>query len=195
MIYILSKDNTISDLIADYQDEKTTTLKDIEKLRKTAGPSDIIIYDLVFFNTDKLLKISSLFLAVTDVTEYEEAVSLLRKGAKGYANRLMHKDNYFQAIHTIRNGQIWLPPKILSKMISLLPFEKGTQNPDKDFKSLLTSREIETAKLVTKGMSNTEISDELNISVRTVKAHLTSIFAKTGFRDRLELGLKMKDSF
>jgi DNA-binding NarL/FixJ family response regulator len=45
---------------------------------------------------------------------------------------------------------------------------------------------------VANGLSNKEIADKLFISVRTVKAHMTSIFSKTGFRDRLELAVKMR---
>ena len=44
-----------------------------------------------------------------------------------------------------------------------------------------------------RGLSNKELADRLYISVRTVKAHLTSIFSKTGVRDRLELAIKMKN--
>ena len=55
----------------------------------------------------------------------------------------------------------------------------------------LSEREGQVAKLVAGGASNKEIADRLSIAERTVKAHLTAIFEKTGARDRLQLSLKV----
>ncbi|MBC2703943.1 response regulator transcription factor [Desulfobacula sp.] len=56
----------------------------------------------------------------------------------------------------------------------------------------LSFREAEVAKWLVNGLSNREISDKMFISIRTVKAHLTSIFKKTGCNNRLELATRMK---
>ena len=56
----------------------------------------------------------------------------------------------------------------------------------------LTKREIEVAKSVADGCSNREIAERLNISERTVKARLTSIFQKLDVRDRVQLALLMR---
>ena len=60
------------------------------------------------------------------------------------------------------------------------------------FWDTLTKREIEVAKSVADGCSNREIAERLNISERTVKARLTSIFQKLDVRDRVQLALLMR---
>jgi DNA-binding NarL/FixJ family response regulator len=55
--------------------------------------------------------------------------------------------------------------------------------------ALLTRREREIARLIGAGASNRDIASRLLVSEGTVKAHLTAIFRKLGFSDRLQLGL------
>ena len=55
----------------------------------------------------------------------------------------------------------------------------------------LSKREQEVALFVAKGMSNQEVADKMYVSLRTIKAHLSSIYEKTGVRNRLELGLAL----
>jgi DNA-binding NarL/FixJ family response regulator len=55
----------------------------------------------------------------------------------------------------------------------------------------LSDRERQVAQLVASGSSNREVAEQLSISERTAKAHLTSIFEKLGLRDRLQLSLKI----
>jgi len=57
----------------------------------------------------------------------------------------------------------------------------------------LTPRERQIAELVGSGVSNKLIARELNITDRTVKAHLSAIFQKLGMQDRLRLALYIKD--
>ena len=66
--------------------------------------------------------------------------------------------------------------------------------PNDSILSSLSKREQEVAQYVAKGMSNQEMADKMFVSLRTVKAHLSSIYDKTGLRNRLELGLNLKSS-
>ena len=56
----------------------------------------------------------------------------------------------------------------------------------------LTKRERQVAQSVSNGLSNREIAERLNISERTVKARLTTVFQKLGVRDRVQLALLMR---
>ena len=130
-------------------------------------------------------------IALTEVPHYDQAMRLLRRGIRGYGNRHMHRDNMAQAITAVKDGQVWLPPTIVSRMISSLAQAPADAQPVQPVEPL-SRREEEVTECVTEGLSNREIAEKMGITVRTVKAHLTSIFAKTGFRDRLELAVKMK---
>jgi DNA-binding NarL/FixJ family response regulator len=91
------------------------------------------------------------------------------------------------------SGQVWLPPSILSRLIASVP-QNGTSRLEAGFFDDLSEREQQVAELIGRGMSNKEIADSMGITVRTVKAHLSSVFVKTGCRDRLEVALKLKGS-
>jgi DNA-binding NarL/FixJ family response regulator len=52
----------------------------------------------------------------------------------------------------------------------------------------ITSRELDVLTLVAEGLSNREIADRLVLSPRTVERHMSSLFDRTGIRDRARLG-------
>jgi DNA-binding NarL/FixJ family response regulator len=116
---------------------------------------------------------------------------LLQQGIRAYGNRHMHEKNLQQAVAALQAGQIWLPPSIINQMITALPRQNKTPAEHPLLKNL-TAREQEVAGWLANGLSNREIGEKLFVSIRTVKAHLTSIFQKTGCRDRLELATRLK---
>lgn len=196
MIYILSRNDSIHKILSIKLSKDIKLITSLDKLKELVNKDDLVIVDLAEFKAAIFKKVTSDFIAVSPNPTYEEAVAVLGKGIRGYGNKNMLADNYIQAVKAVRSGQIWLPPSILAKLItSVNPGNQQPKEKPEEIKDLLTKRELEVSKLVCLGKTNKEISDELYISLRTVKAHLTSIFSKTGFRDRLELGIKMKDSF
>ncbi len=132
-------------------------------------------------------------LAVSNMPNYEEAARLIGYGIRGYGNKYMRDDNFQQAVSVVRAGQMWLIPSILNQFIrKMLPQQGGRETIEvPEFWDQVSKREKEVAQLVSKGLSNQEIADAIYVSLRTVKAHLTSIFRKTGCRDRMELALKV----
>ena len=118
-----------------------------------------------------------------------EGLSLLQCGAVGYANAYIAAARLVEAMKTVTSGRVWFEHQIISRFIFLL-------NPNHDASedrlagpafTALSEREKEIALLVTEGMSNQAIGAKLFISERTVKAHLSSIFRKTGAKSRLHL--------
>ena len=83
----------------------------------------------------------------------------------------------------------------------LMPFEKRSMPADakapaplSQTAGLLSRRELEVARLAAKGWTNTQIADQLFISVATVKRHLATVFEKLNINSRRELGKAIQDS-
>jgi DNA-binding NarL/FixJ family response regulator len=150
---------------------------------------DILIFDLNSADSDEIININCRVIALCSVPMYEEAVRLLKQGVKAYGNRRMLSANLKQAIEIVQSGQVWLPPSILNSIITSIPASSSGDNGIIDG---LSERENEVAQYIGEGKSNKEISEAMNITVRTVKAHITSIFNKTDCRDRIELALRIK---
>ncbi len=193
-IICLTKDNNFVDEVRTLFDQiKVEAFTDYRKINKPSLAScDVLIVDL----KDCLLPAGTFFspiLALSPVPVYREAAAVLRTGAKGYGNRHMRKENLWQAIESVKAGQIWLPPEIVAALIEKIePEEKTDSKQAETLLNELSEREREVALMVAEGMTNQQIADIIFVSLRTVKAHLSSIYSKTGLRNRLELGLKLK---
>ncbi|MDD9300993.1 MAG: response regulator transcription factor [Desulfobacter sp.] len=132
-------------------------------------------------------------IALSNVPAYEEAVRLMQFGIRGYGNKYMLPENFRQTVASVSAGQLWLIPFILNKFIQNMAVP-GHPESDKErlaFWTKISKREKEVAQLIAKGFSNQEIADKMFVSLRTVKAHLTNIYGKTGCRDRMDLALKV----
>lgn len=131
-------------------------------------------------------------IALTTIPVFKEAVILMKIGVKGYGNRKMRPENIKQAIESVISGQIWLPPEIVNQLISSVGVEDSKPKENNAILEGLSRREKEVAQYVTEGMSNQQMADKMFVTLRTVKAHLSSIYDKTGLKNRLELGLQLK---
>ncbi len=165
---------------------------DRDKAEESVKGSELVVVDLL--SSDKQIPAGGCPVAVfSAVPAYSEAIRFLQKGVKGYGNRFMNHENLNQMVHTVLSGQVWLPPAILSRLIASVP-QNGTSRLESGFFNDLSEREQQVAELIGRGMSNKEIAEFMGITIRTVKAHLSSVFVKTGCRDRLEVALRLKGS-
>lgn len=119
-----------------------------------------------------------------------EGLQLFENGIKGYINTFASVERIEQAIETIKAGSIWLGQNVMQAMIQSLMINK---QPSNGWKTILTEREQETTELVLQSKSNKEIAKQLEITERTVKAHLHNVFEKLEVSDRLALVLKIKN--
>ena len=105
----------------------------------------------------------------------ERIVSAMRAGAKGYLLKGAPRDDVFRAVRVVNEGGSLLEPLIASKLLD------SVNNPD-----ALTARQKEVLHLLATGLLNKEIADQLNISERTVKFHVSEILGKLGAGNRTE---------
>jgi len=85
------------------------------------------------------------------------------------------RDDVFRAVRVVNEGGSLLEPLIASKLLD------SVNNPD-----ALTARQKEVLHLLATGLLNKEIADQLNISERTVKFHVSEILGKLGAGNRTE---------
>ena len=140
---------------------------------------------------------SKIFL-FSDRPDDSEGVACLQLGCVGYANTYIAPLRLKAAIEAVESGLIWVGSSLMNHLIKGLSAsgkktveEKADKPVPSQFASL-SNREYQIAWLVAEGLQNNEIATRLEISERTVKAHLSSIYTKTQTKGRLSLALLLK---
>ena len=118
---------------------------------------------------------------LTSSMDRERIVEALSAGAIGYLLKDAEPEELIRGIHTAARGESPLDPRAARTML-------GAQRAP-DPLDVLTDREREVLVLVAEGLPNKQIGRRLEISEKTVKAHLTSIFRAIGVTDRMQAGL------
>lgn len=121
-------------------------------------------------------------------------LEILAAGAAGCCNTHAAPEVLQQVALVVENGGLWVGQSLLQQLVggmSRALAQRQLSSGNAGRLSGLSEREGQVAKLVADGASNKEIAEQLSIAERTVKAHLTAIFEKTGARDRLQLSLKV----
>ena len=124
-----------------------------------------------------------------------EELEVLRMGAKGYCGEV-EAGGLLKMIEKVQQGEIWAGRRAIGALVDEfysagLEFMERDENEaavDKKL-DLLTFREREILQLLAAGASNKEIAGALNVTVATVKGHLTKMFRKLDQPDRLHLAL------
>ena len=123
-----------------------------------------------------------LVLTTFDLDEY--VYEALRIGASGFVLKDDPPEQLLGAIRIVAGGDALLSPAITKRVIK--QFTRMPQaSPPKQLEEL-TEREVEVFRLITRGLSNAEIGQELYISDTTVKTHITHILQKLDLRDRVQ---------
>ncbi len=124
-----------------------------------------------------------------DESLVEDALAL---GAAGCCNTHAAPEVLRQVALVVENGGLWVGQSLLLRLVggaSRALAAKAERPPRVNWETLLSEREVQVARLVAGGASNREVADQLSITERTVKAHMSAIFEKLGLRDRLQLSL------
>jgi DNA-binding NarL/FixJ family response regulator len=116
-----------------------------------------------------------------------DVVEVMRRGARGFLDKVSPVELFLKCIRKVHSGEIWLNGRLTDAVLHAF----GAQQPlsKLDGKAELSRREMEVIQLVIQGYKNKDIAQKLFISEKTVKNHLSAIFNKLGVADRLELTL------
>lgn len=128
-----------------------------------------------------------------------EGAACLKAGCVGYANTYISSPRLKMAVEAVISGLAWVGKSLMQYLVREVANEAQQRGQDipmagngvtKD----LSPREREIAHLVAGGLQNQSIADTLGITERTVKAHLSAIYSKTGTNGRLALALRINRS-
>ncbi|MCB0894563.1 MAG: response regulator transcription factor [Nocardioides sp.] len=119
-------------------------------------------------------------LVLTSFSDSERIVAALDAGAVGYLLKDADPEDVLQGIRAVSRGESPIHPRAARALLGVRAGSPQVQ---------LTAREREVLTLVREGLANKQIARRLDISERTVKAHLTSAFARIGVSDRTQAAL------
>ncbi|HCS93742.1 MAG: response regulator [Bavariicoccus seileri] len=148
---------------------------------------DVVLMDLVMTPVDGIESTKKIMsdwpeaniIILTSFIDDEKVFPALSAGAKSYILKTSSAKQIAQAIRDTASGKKVYESEVTEKMIQHL-------NQEPEPHAALTSRELEVLLLIAEGKSNQEIADELYITLKTVKTHVSNILAKLDVADRTQ---------
>lgn len=135
---------------------------------------------------------SAKIVVLANAPNQAEAFHAMSMGVVAYSHAYSPAFVLTEIKTVISHGGVWLGQDLLKRIIEVSTSLAGNQAEQvNQHLKTLTKREKEVAVEAAKGLSNKEIARILNITERTVKAHLSSTFERLGAKDRLHLALML----
>lgn len=127
-------------------------------------------------------------IVLTMFEDDESVFSALKAGARGYVLKDADHGTLLRAIRSVSRGEALLGPSIARRVLD--QFNHPSSLPEPAVFTELTPREMEVLTLITRGLRNREIADQLFISEKTVGTHISNIFSKLQVTDRTQAILR-----
>ncbi len=131
------------------------------------------------------------YVVMHDEPSDEKGLEALSHGASGHCNAHATPELLQTIASVVRNNGLWVGESLLNRLVGGISARSSMTGRHEQHPALLklSEREREVALCIARGDSNKEITRNLDIAERTIKAHLTSAFEKLGVRDRLQLAI------
>ncbi|MFT8580309.1 MAG: response regulator transcription factor [Schleiferilactobacillus perolens] len=153
---------------------------------------DVILMDVVMPNMDGIEATKKILaqwkgakiIILTSFIDDEKVYPAIEAGAASYILKTSTAEEIAQAIRQTARGESVLEPAVTNKMM-----HRMAHGQEKPLFEDLTNREREVLQLIAQGRSNQEIADELFITLKTVKTHVSNILAKLQVEDRTQAAI------
>ncbi len=165
---------------------------------------DVVIMDLGLplmngIETSKEIKKLNKNVKIIVLTSHNneiEVIESIKAGASAYCSKDIAPERLSDIIISVLDGALWFDAKVANLIIKTLTAEKKQENTEFVQQYNLTEREVEVLKYICDGLNNGEISKILDVSINTVKVHVSSIIQKLEVEDRTQVVVKaFKNSF
>jgi DNA-binding NarL/FixJ family response regulator len=127
------------------------------------------------------------FLALSVSDAAEDVIAVIRAGARGYVTKTISSDDLAAAVERVREGDAVFSPRLAGFVLDAFAEDlpaNALADPELD---LLTPREREVLRLLARGYTYKEIARRLEVSVKTVETHVSSVLRKLQLSSRHEL--------
>ena len=150
---------------------------------------DVVLMDLVMPDLDGIeaarrirdLSPTTKVIVLTSYAEDEKIFPAIKAGAAGYLLKDVEPGEIAEGIRRVQRGEALLHPKIAARVMREVTKEAEGE--------VLTARELEVLSGLSRGLSNKAIAEELVVSEKTVKTHVSNILAKLHLADRTQAAL------
>ena len=166
----------------------------------TALQPDVVVMDLLMPGVDGIDATARIkadhpdmeIVAITSFVEEARIVAALEAGASGFLLKDAEADELAAAIRAAAAGEVHLDPAVAGIVARRMRngAAGGRDGSDADGLGTLTTRERDVLGGVARGLSNRAIADELGITERTARTHVSNILAKLGLSSRTQAALR-----
>ena len=198
-IYISTNSNILDEWESKYNAEEPLFCYDIDSLNSALenSKSSIVIadYDSVSSIINNLISSNTLpnYVVVLErVPEITTGKMLISHGIKAYGNSKMQAIHFTQIIKTVEENKVWTYPALTAALVKHVKTTPLNDDSINLISNKLTDKESQVVYFILDSFANDAIAKEMNISIRTVKAHISSIFQKLHVNNRLALVLLLK---
>ena len=126
-------------------------------------------------------------LALTQHEDNEYVLQMMNAGAYGYLLKNTRKEEFIEAIYSVFKSEKYFSKKISNLLLNNLLQSKKANIEEDETNVTLTKREKEIITKIAEEMSNQQIADNLNISLRTVETHRRNIMQKLDVKNAVSL--------
>jgi two-component system, NarL family, nitrate/nitrite response regulator NarL len=153
----------------------------------------VVDYDSVSHDLNEYIQNDNLPPYIVVVEREPSLISghmLISKGVKAYGNLNMLQIHFNQLLKTVESDRVWTYPELTAYLVKKSSTTASYSN--NELLNRLSAQEKNVALLILEGLNNNAIAKNLDITERTVKAHVSSILKKLHINDRISLVLLLR---
>jgi DNA-binding NarL/FixJ family response regulator len=182
---ILGSDDSVA--VVGEADQGATAIQLAADLQPDVILMDLQLPDINGIDATRAIVEQSPHIAVLVVTMFDQDESVfaaMRAGARGYLLKGATRSEILRSVHAVAGGEAIFGASVAQRMIQYFGAAESQPSPG-EFANL-TEREREVLALIAAGRNNTEITRQLVLSPKTVRNHISNIFAKLHVTDRAQ---------